>query len=87
MPNLTLAQPSTTRAPKIARLGLDPIKVESSVTLLTGRSTRWEENSWLSKLALVLVRFDHIASMIVNAEHKILPFTLSSPRFPCSEKT
>src|SRR4029077_4088423 len=40
----------------------------------------------LFEIARVLVRFDHIASFIVNADHKILLFTLSSPRSPCSEK-
>jgi hypothetical protein len=40
----------------------------------------------VSELAVALVRFDHIASVIVNADQKILLFTLSSPRSPCSEK-
>ncbi len=40
----------------------------------------------LFEIARVLVRFDHVARFIVNANHKILLFTLSSPRSPCSEK-
>jgi hypothetical protein len=40
----------------------------------------------LLEIALVLVRFDHVASVIVNANHKILLFTLSSLRSLCSEK-
>jgi hypothetical protein len=43
-------------------------------------------SSPLFELALVLVRIDQIASTIVNADHKILLFTLSRPRSPCSEK-
>jgi hypothetical protein len=31
-----------------------------------------EENSWLSELALVLMRFDHIASVIVNTNDGII---------------
>jgi hypothetical protein len=37
----------------------------------------------LLEIARVLVRLDHVASIIVNADHKIL----LSPRSPCSEKT
>jgi hypothetical protein len=36
--------------------------------------------------ALVLVRLDHVASLILNGNHKILLFSLSSRRSPCSEK-
>ena len=28
--------------------------------------------SWLFEIALVLVRFDHVASIIVNANHSIM---------------
>ena len=37
------------------------------------------KNSPLFQIVRVLVRFDHVASFIVNANHKILLFTLSSP--------
>jgi hypothetical protein len=40
----------------------------------------------LFEIALVLVRLDHVARLILNQNHKILLFTLSSPRSPCSEK-
>jgi hypothetical protein len=41
----------------------------------------------LDEIARVLVHFDHVASGdILNAHQKILLFTLSSPRSPCSEK-
>ena len=38
------------------------------------------------EIARVLVRLDHVARFIVNANHKILLFTLSSLSSPCSEK-
>ena len=40
----------------------------------------------LFEIALVLVRFNHVASLILNGNHKIRLFTLSNPRSPCSEK-
>ena len=44
------------------------------------------KNSPLFQIVRVLVRFDHVASFIVNANHKILLFTSSSLSSPCSEK-
>src|SRR6266436_7179074 len=40
---------------------------------------------WLFELARMLVRLNHVANCIVNADYKLLLFTLSSPRSPCSE--
>jgi len=34
--------------------------------------TRHSKNSWLFEIALVFVRFDHVASVIVNANHTIM---------------
>jgi hypothetical protein len=42
--------------------------------------------SGFPELAFVLVRFDQVASGIVNGNHKIPLFTPSSPSSPCSEK-
>src|SRR5437867_5974864 len=44
-------------------------------TLIIGRLTscRFRKRSWLFELALVLVRFDHVASIIVNANRGIVP--------------
>ena len=39
-----------------------------------------------SELALVIVRVDHIASRIVNANHKILLFYFIEARSLCPEK-
>jgi hypothetical protein len=41
----------------------------------------------LFELSRVLVRVDHVVSFIVNADHKILLFTSSSPRSLRPEKT
>src|SRR6266404_2999338 len=41
---------------------------------------------WLFEIARMLVRLNHVANCIVNADYKLLLFTLSSPRSPCSEK-
>ncbi len=42
--------------------------------------------SELFEIANVLVRLNHVANCIVNADYKLLLFTLSSPRSPCPEK-
>jgi hypothetical protein len=40
----------------------------------------------LFEITRMLVRLNHVASMMLNGNHKIRLFTLSSRRSPCSEK-
>jgi hypothetical protein len=40
----------------------------------------WQDRLWLLEIALVLVRFDHVASRIINAKHgtvryQVMPYT------------
>jgi hypothetical protein len=39
---------------------------------LTENTASWQACSWFFELAHVLVRFDHVASGIINADHSVM---------------